>query len=102
MVDISRINLGELDKENLEKVKLMLDISKIQQDIATSQVTIEKIRQDVEQSRATVEQMRLANDKYLAETEKLRKETQWFPYLQIITTILTGGVVVFLLTKLLQ
>ncbi|OOS03280.1 hypothetical protein SAMN02745664_1234 [Moraxella cuniculi DSM 21768] len=85
MVDINRIDLGKLDKENLEKVKLMLDINKIQADI-------EMTRQSVEQSRATV--------------EKMRKENQWFPWLQIITTlttgILTGGVVVFVLTKLLQ
>lgn len=47
MVDISRIDLGALDKESLEKVKLMLDISKIQQDIAESQSRVGKIEQDV-------------------------------------------------------
>lgn len=88
MVDISRINLGELDRESLEKVKLMLDISKIQQDIVESQSRVGKIEQDVAESRAMV--------------AKMQKEMAWFPYLQIITTILTGGVVVFLLTKFLQ
>ncbi|WP_323842929.1 hypothetical protein [Moraxella sp. Pampa] len=102
MVDISRIDLGALDKENLEKVKLMLDISKIQADIemtrqsvGKNQVDIESIRQSIAESQASVEQMK-------ANTAKMQKEMAWFPYLQIITTILTGGVVVFLLTKLLQ
>lgn len=81
MVDISRIDLGSLDRENLEKVKLMLDINKIQ-------VDIEATRQSVELSRATV--------------EKMRKENAWFPWLQIITTMLTGGFVVFFLTYFLK
>lgn len=80
MIDMSRIDLGTLNKEDLEKVKLMLDISKIQQSITESQ--------------ASVEQMK-------ANTAKMQKEMAWFPYLQIITTILTGGGVVFLLTKFL-
>ncbi len=80
MVDISRVDLQSLDKDDLEKVKLMLDINKIQADI-------EATRQSVNESRATV--------------EKMRKENQWFPWLQIMTTFLTGGVVVLVLTKLL-
>lgn len=95
------MNLEELDKDELERVKLMVDISKIQADIEATRQSIEATRQSIDESHARIEQMRLSNDKYLAETARIRKETEWFPYIQIITTILTGGVVVYLLTKLL-
>ncbi len=88
IVDINRIDLQVLDKDELERVKLMLDINKIQADI-------EATRQSINESQASVEQMKI-------NTAKMQKEMMWFPYIQIITTILTGGVVVFFLTKLLQ
>lgn len=78
MVDISRINLGELDKENLEKVKLMLDINKIQQSIIESQ--------------ASVEQMK-------AETAKIQKEARLYPYVTL-GSAMVGGLIVFVLTRL--
>ncbi|UZA04785.1 hypothetical protein LP092_15005 (plasmid) [Moraxella bovis] len=80
-MDISRIDLGSLEPADLEKVKMMLDIHKIQADI-------ESTRQSVAESMATV--------------EKMRKENAWFPWLQIITTLmsglLTGGIIIFFLT----
>ncbi|OPH36259.1 hypothetical protein LU276_03950 [Moraxella haemolytica] len=84
MVDISRIDLQTLDKENLEKVKLMLDISKIQQDIATSQATVEK--------------MRIENDKFVAETKKIEKEARFYPYVTL-GSAMVGGLIVFVLTR---
>lgn len=84
MIDIKQIDLGNLNKDELDKVKIMLDISKIQQDISESQARSR-------QADATI--------------EKMRKENSWFPWLQIITTLitslLTGGVVVYALSKLL-
>lgn len=112
MVDISRIDLQTLDKENLEKVKLMLDISKIQQDIAESQVrvsksnldiesirqsitqsqaTVEKIHQDVAESRASVEQIK-------ANTKKIEKEARMYPYVTLASAMI-GGLIVFVLTR---
>lgn len=103
----------ELDKESLEKAKLMLDISKIQADIEAtrqsvtesqararkSDVDIENIRQTMAQSVAE-SQLRVHQiEQDIAESRamvtKMQKEMAWFPYLQIITTILTGGAVVF-------
>lgn len=94
MVDISRIELQALDKDELERVKLMLDISKIQSDIQATQQSIEESKARSRQADATLEQIRVT-------VAKMEKENQWFPWLQIMTTFLTGGVVVFLLTKLL-
>ncbi|OOR93446.1 hypothetical protein B0181_00445 [Moraxella caviae] len=63
----------------------MLDITKLQHDIELSRQTVEATRQSVNESYATV--------------EKMRKETAWFPYLQIITTLATGSVIAYLLGK---
>ena len=52
IVDINRIDLQVLDKDELERVKLMLDINKIQADI-------EATRQSINESQASVEQMKI-------------------------------------------
>lgn len=105
MVDISRIELQALDKDELERVKLMLDISKIQADIEMTRQSItesqERVKLNADRYQADLEQMRQSVAQSQATVEKMRKENQWFPWLQIMTTFLTGGVVVFLLTKLL-
>lgn len=107
IMDINNIDLGQLTKDELERVKFMLNINRIQADIEASRQGIEESRaavrrmeQSIEESRAIVAKMHAENDKYFAETQKLRKESQWFPWLQMLTTFLTGGVVVLVLTKL--
>ena len=65
IVDINRIDLQVLDKDELERVKLMLDINKIQADI-------EATRQSINESQASVEQMKI-------NTAKMQKEMMWFP-----------------------
>lgn len=109
MVDISRIDLQTLDKDNLEKVKLMLDISKIQADIEMTrqsitesqermqlnkdryQADLEQMRQDVAESRATVEQIK-------ANTKKIEKEARFYPYVTL-GAAMVGGLIVFVLTR---
>ncbi|MDO5650719.1 MAG: hypothetical protein Q4G13_01095 [Moraxella sp.] len=158
MVDISKIDLGTLDKEHLEKVKLMLDINKIQSDIESTRQSInesqararhtntdiEQIRQSITESQARVshfnadiEQIRQSINESQARTghfnadmeqirqsinesqarsrqadatleqiritvKKMEKENNWYPWLQITTTLLTGGIVVFFLTYFLK
>lgn len=87
MIDIRSIDLGSLGKDDLEKVKVMLDIHKIQQDIAESQARSRQADATLEQIRVTV--------------AKMEKENKWFPWIQIITTMLTGGIVVFFLAYFL-
>lgn len=113
MVDISRIDLQTLDKENLEKVKLMLDINKIQADIEMTrqsiaesqermqlnkdryQADLEQMRQSVALSQATVEKMRIENDKFIAETKKLEKEARLYPVVPILIALIALLVAVF-------
>ncbi|OOR90610.1 hypothetical protein B0181_04645 [Moraxella caviae] len=94
MIDISQINLEQLTIDELNRMKMILDMKKVQQDI-------ELTRQTVEETRAAVNKMQ-------AETEKARKETSWFPWVQILTLLatlvtglLTGGVAMYFLTKLM-
>lgn len=63
----------------------MLDISKIQQDIAHSM-------QAVEESRASVEQIK-------ANTKKIEKEARMYPYVTL-GAAMVGGLIVFVLTRI--
>ncbi|OOS03266.1 hypothetical protein SAMN02745664_12320 [Moraxella cuniculi DSM 21768] len=83
----------------------MVDISKIQQDIAESQaranktyVDIEGIRQSIEQSRATVEKIHQDVVESRANTKKIEKEARLYPYVTL-GAAMVGGLIVFVLTR---
>ncbi|ELA08729.1 hypothetical protein MOMA_09226 [Moraxella macacae 0408225] len=84
-------NLADLTNDELQRLQKMLDIAKLNLDI-------EESRQRMEESRKRLEQD-MAESR--ARTEKLTKELAWYPWLPIATTLLTGGLVVFLLGKVL-
>lgn len=109
---MAQIDIESLDKDELERVRLMLDISKIQADIEATRQSVEEsrlrgkqIEQSIKESQQGMEATRQSIKESQATIEKMRKELAWYPYLQIATTLvtglLTGGVVVFFLSKVL-
>lgn len=83
---LENIDLENLSDEQLKRVKQMLDIAKIQQEI----------NQNHEINMATIAKMK-------AETEKISKETKFYPMLTISMGLVAviGGVVAALITKFL-
>ncbi|ELA08732.1 hypothetical protein MOMA_09241 [Moraxella macacae 0408225] len=113
-------NLEDLTDHELQRLKTMIDIAKIQADIEMTRQSVnesqKRLDKDLEESRERMEESRKRLEKDLEEsrqrmeesrinTAKLTKELAWYPWLQIATTlltgILTGGFVVFLLGKVL-
>lgn len=85
------VNIDTADKPELERVTMMVNINKIQQDIVESQQRIAKIYQDLELDKKRWE----ADSKKLeAETLKIQKEGRWYPLLPIMLGFL--GVIIAL------
>lgn len=105
-MDLDRIDLSTLDNDELERIAMILNLTKIQQDIAKTQQDIAKTQQTLEQDRERwiLEQKRLEleREQMRLSQEKLQKELKWYPWLPLLTAMITGGAVVFLLTQLLQ
>lgn len=101
-IDLKSIDLGSLSKDDLEKVKLMLDIQKIQQDIIESQARVNKMRVDIDESQSRIRQAEATLEQIRLTVEKSEKENKWFPYLQIITTIFTSGIIAIILQYFLK
>lgn len=83
-VDFEKIDFSQLTKDDLEIIKMILDVNKIQVSIQESQASIEKMKQDVALSQASVEKMR-------AETDKAIKETRHYPIIPIVVAIITSS-----------
>lgn len=83
---LENIDLENLSDEQLKRVKQMLDIAKIQQEI----------NQNHEINMATIAKMK-------AETEKISKETKFYPMLTVYMGLvaIVGGIVASLITKFL-
>lgn len=83
---LENIDLENLSDEQLKRVKQMLDIAKIQQEI----------NQNHEINMATIAKMK-------AETEKISKETRFYPMLTVYMGLvaIVGGIVASLITKFL-
>ncbi|MFB6350068.1 hypothetical protein ACFBZI_11605 [Moraxella sp. ZJ142] len=99
-MNINDIDLNELNQQQLEKVKFMLNLYKLQEDITRSQeitaqtrATVEQMKIQNEKHLAEIEQMRIQNNKLLAEINKTTKETKWFPWLQLIIALATSSVI---------
>lgn len=87
-IDLGRLDLETLSKEQLEKVKMILDLNHVQQ-------TINESQQRVAESTATVEKMR-------AEADKIRKESKFYPLIPIILGVVGSGALSALITFLLM
>ncbi|OOR88633.1 hypothetical protein B0181_07915 [Moraxella caviae] len=101
MDNVNDLDLEQLNMKELERMAAIVNIKKIHSE------NIE-LQAKTNQSLATIEQIKATVNKMQAETEKARKETSWFPWVQILTLLatlvtglLTGGVAMYFLTKLM-